>query len=284
LHPVTRMVCVTISIAVVLASTGTASAAVYAGATRQAAPIAITVAKGGQVKTIAIEWRAKCGQGSYPFGAVLTAAAKRPSFIPQGTNPLLGSVKRGRLNATSLGAESLGSIGSAAISQKITAKFKPKSASGTWSAHVDILDPEGNKLDTCDTGTFRWVALHGPNAYGGSTTQGEPVVVLTDKDRSKVIYFGIGWHASCTPDDYVQFAEDFGNFPLTGSGVFGETWTMDYPFDDRSGKSSFTYTVSGSLKKGAGSGTFSAKTVQTDTAGATTETCDTNVVRWSVSG
>jgi hypothetical protein len=108
--------------------------------------------------------------------------------------------------------------------------------------------------------------------------------VLTDKLRTKVDYFGIGWHAMCTPDDFWQIPEEFGNLPLTGNGAFGSTWTQEYPFDDGSGKNSYSYTVNGSVKKGAGSGTFSAKLVQTDAAGTTTKTCDTSMVRWSVSG
>jgi hypothetical protein len=272
------------SLAVLAVSPAAASAAVYGGWTARQAPIAITFGKFNKLKKIAVDWNAPCDSGKqFPFGGVLAAVAKRPALISPDANPMLGSVKRGRLDATAFGAAPLGDGISAAITQRIRGKVTRSSASGSWSARVDILDPGGTAVDHCQTGTFTWSALRGPTVYGGSTTQGEPVVIETKKSRAQIKSIGFGWHASCAPDGFVSFTESFGNFPLTGSGAFGDQWTQDYPFQDGSGKNSFKYDLSGNLRKGRGSGTVSVDLTMTDASGAATFSCHTNRVVWSVS-
>jgi hypothetical protein len=264
-------------------SAGNASAAVYGGETAQRAPFSITLSKRGQVKSIGTMWRARCASGkTYDFGGMLTATNKAPSVIPPGENPLLAKVKGGKLSGTALGSANFGDQGSGAITQKFSGRLKPTRASGSWSGHMEVLDDQAKTIDTCDTGTLRWVAQRGPNTYAGSTTQGDPVVVIARKDRMKLDYFGFGWQANCTPDGFWHIGEEFGNFPLTSSGAFGDTFTNEYPFDDKTGKNSFTYKIDGSLKKKRGSGTLSVHVVSNDTAGATTQTCDSTLVRWSV--
>jgi hypothetical protein len=265
-------------------SPAVASSSVYGGSTSDRAPIVITLAKSGKLKTLGIDWTARCNSGSeFPFGGVLAAVAKRPAVISPGANPMFGSVKRGRLNATAFGSAPLGEDMSAAITQKVRGKVKRSSASGTWSARVDILDPEGNMVDHCQTGAVRWAARRGPTVYGGSTTQGEPVVVETIKSRTQIKYFGFGWNASCAPDGYATYVESLGNFPLTSGGAFGDQWTNDYPFQDGTGKSSFSYNLNGTLRNRRGSGTVSVDLTETDVSGATTSSCHTNRVAWSVS-
>jgi hypothetical protein len=278
-----RPIVVLVAMTVAAVSPSAAVAAVYGGSTSGDAPIAITLAKSGKVKKVAVDWMASCDSGSrYPFGGVLAAVAKRPAVISPGVNPLIGSIKNGRLKATALGSDTLGDGMSAAITQHVTGNFKPASASGRWSAHVEILDAEGNVVDRCKTGALRWSARRGPNVYGGTTTQGEPVVVQTSKDRSRIAYIGLGWRASCSPSGFVAFAEEFGNFPVTDDGAFGDQWTSDYPFTDGTGKNSFSYNVTGTLMKAGGSGSLSVDLVSSDSAGARTGSCHTNRVRWSV--
>ena len=271
------------ALALAAISSPVASAAVYGGSTTQRAPIAFMLAKSGKLKTIRIDWTGSCsGDMSFPFGGALVAAAKAPDIISPGEDVVIGGIKKGRLSATGLGSATLGDGMSAAIVQKIRGRFKPTSASGTWSAHVTILDPEGNSVDSCDTGRFRWSAGRGPTIYAGSTTQGEPVVVRTSKSRTRVDYFGFGWSAPCTPDGYLTFPEGFSGFPLTSSGAFGDQWTSDYPWSDGSAKDSFSYKLAGTLKKGRGSGTLSVDMATITTDGATSASCHTNTVRWSV--
>jgi hypothetical protein len=279
-----RRIALMSGVAAVAISPAAASASVYGGWTARQAPIGITLGKSGKLKKIGIDWTATCNGGKqFPFGGVLAAVAKRPAVITPAANPMLGSVTRGRLKATAFGSASLGEGMSAAITQQVRGKVKRSSASGTLSARVEILDPEGNVVDHCQTGTYTWSARRGPTVYAGSTTQGEPVVVETTASRAQVKSIGFGWSASCAPDGYVTYIESFGNFPLTSSGAFGDQWTDDYPFQDGTGKNSFRYALSGSLGKGRGRGTVSIDLTETDASGATTLSCHTNRVVWSVS-
>ena len=270
------------AVALVLAP-ATASAAVYAGGTSRGDPIAITLAKSGKLQKIGISWIAQCQSGRhYTFGGMLVSTRKRPSLIMPGDNPLFGSIKKNKLKATSIGALVFADGSSGSVSQRISGKLKPTYAAGTWSATIDVLDPDGNPVDRCSTGTFRWTARRGPTVYGGSTTQGEPVVVEVAPSRTRVTYFGFAWDASC-PDGSLRFAENLGNFALTEGGAFGDQWTDDYPFSDGSGKASFSYAVSGKLRKGRGSGTLSIDIEETDSGGAPVMSCHSNPVRWNVS-
>src|SRR4051794_35929558 len=82
---------------------GPASAAVYGGDTEQSDPIAITLAKRGQVKSIGVMWTAPCQSGMrVDYGRILTASKKPPSVIGPGDNPVFAKVKKGRLSGTSL--------------------------------------------------------------------------------------------------------------------------------------------------------------------------------------
>jgi hypothetical protein len=271
---------------VALGATAGAAASMYAGETAQYDPIAITVSNDGKrVQKIAVDWEAACGSGSeYRFGGVLTARAKAPGVIAPGDNPLLGgSLRKGKLSATSVGSDSLGQDLSGSIRQTVKGTFKKSSASGTWRGRVAVVDASGAVTETCDSGTVRWLAARGPRTYGGSTTQGEPVVVETSKDRSKVEYFGVGWGAPCSDGNFFHIGDELGNFPLTTGGLFGDDWSSDFPFQDGTGKVSYSWTVRGTLRKGRGGGTFAAHREESDTTGATTSTCDTQSVRWSVS-
>jgi hypothetical protein len=277
-----RLVTVGTGLALALVAPGSASAAVYGGQTSQSAPIVITVTKTGQVKSVVLMWDASCKSGTgYTFARTLTSAKKAPSIVSPDVNPLLGTTKKGKFKGHGIGSAVFGDQAGGAITHDIKGKFKPKTASGTFSGHMDVVDAEGNATDTCDTGTVRWKASRGPNVYGGFTTKGDPVVVMTNKARTKVDYLGIGWQGDCTPDGFLHLSESFGNFPLVASGGFGDKFTNEYPFDDGTGKNSYTFDVNGTVKKKKASGTMSVQMVATDNAGTQTATCNSETVRWS---
>ena len=129
---------------------------------------------------------------------------------------------------------------------------------------------------------MRWAATHAPSYYGGLTTQGEPVVVETTTDGAEVDYFGIGWRAPCSDGNVFHVGDELGDFPLKSSGVFGDNFGRDFPYPDGTGKVSLAWSVKGKLRRGRGSGTFSVHRAESDAAGATTATCDTQTVKWSV--
>src|SRR3954453_24197136 len=101
--------CASIALVVALISAGTASASVYAGETAQHAAIAITLAKNGQVKRVALNWDAACKSGStYTCGRVLIATKKKQRIISAGESAGLGVVKKGKHPATALGVAGFG--------------------------------------------------------------------------------------------------------------------------------------------------------------------------------
>jgi hypothetical protein len=122
---------------------------------------------------------------------------------------------------------------------------------------------------------------HGPTIYGGSTTQGDPVVVEISPSRTSVSYFGFVWDADC-PGGSFRVPEALGAFPLTEGGAFGKSWTDEYTFSDGTGKASFDYALAGTLRKARGGGTISVDYTETDTAGTPTLSCHSGTVRWSV--
>jgi hypothetical protein len=274
-------VIVIIVLAVVLAPAA-ASAAVYGGAVTGGDPIAITVAKSGKLKRIGIAWTAHCGSGQqYTYGGILVPAAKKPSVLVPGSDVMLGGIKKNKLTASSVGALVFADGFSGEVTQRISGKLTPTFAVGSWRASIDVLDPEGRVVDVCKTGLLRWSARRGPTVYGGSTTQGEPVVVEVSPDRTRVSYFGFGWEGDCG-DGSIGFSQALGNFALTEGGAFEDRWTNDYPFSDGSGKATYNYAFAATLRKGHGGGTISADYTETDTAGATTLSCRTGTVRWNV--
>ena len=186
-----------------------------------------------------------------------------------GSDVLRGGIKKNRLKASSVGALVFADGSSGEVRQRIRGKLTPTYATGTWSATIDVLDPGGTVVDVCNTRVFRWSARRGPTVYGGSTTQGEPVVVEVSPSRTSVSYFGFAWDADC-PDGSFRLSDALGNFALTEGGAFGKGWTDEYAFSDGSGKASFKYAIAGTLRKGRGGGTISADYTETDTAGAST--------------
>jgi hypothetical protein len=68
---------------------------------------------------------------------------------------------------------------------------------------------------------------------------------------------------------------------MVASGAFGDKFTNDYPFDDNTGKNSYTFDINGTVKKKTVSGTMSVQMVATDTAGNQTATCSSDTVKWS---
>jgi hypothetical protein len=280
-----QTVAVTALFGVFLGSAPSASGSVYAGKTAQHDPIVITVSNDGKrVQKIAVDWEAACGSGNeYRFGGVLTASAKTPGPILPGQNFLLKSaVTKGKLNATSIGSATLGADLSGAVQQNVRGKFNKSFAYGTWRGRVTVLDAGGTIKDSCDTGTVRWAATHGPAYYGGLTTQGEPVVVEVTTDGAEVDYFGIGWGASCSDGSFFHIGDELGDFPLRSSGVFGDNWSSDFPYPDGTGEVSLSWSVKGTMRRARGSGTFSVHRAESDATGATTSTCDTQTVKWSV--
>jgi hypothetical protein len=243
----------------------------YAGRTAQDAPVVVEVA-GTKVKSVNVFWYARCSSGKgFDFGGPITGAKSTLARIGRG----------GRFKGRGLGSVDLGDF-SAALSERVQGKLSANAALGSFSVHVDIVDHQtGTRADSCDTGNVLWKAPAPQTLfYGGSSTQGQPVVVQLRADRRQVKAFRIAWYASCTSQSSVDYADALTEFALTPGGSFGDSFTQTYP-DGSGGSVDYAYVLSGKVGRKNASGRFQVVVTMKDANGAVADTCTSPSVRWN---
>jgi hypothetical protein len=255
---------------------------VYGGSTSGHEPIVIKADKAGKkLRSAVIAWTADCSdQMTFSDGSSLTPAKGTPG-IGAGTEDLI--VKRngkGRFSGVQAEAFSMGDGGAAAVTVKLQGKLGAKSASGTLSADVALIDSAGNPQGTCRTGALRWKAAHAPGrVFAGATSEHQPVVAKVDAKRKHVTNMLVSWDsASCQPDGFAHYPESFTNFPVA-SGRFGDKWDDTQKTSD-GGSVKVSYDVAGQAGKRAMRGTLRIGVTWMDPAGAVTSTCDSGGVTW----
>jgi hypothetical protein len=261
--------------AAVLAATPAAHAAdaVYGGTTTDGDAIVVTAdAAATKLRSIAISWRATCGPepGNWiPGGGVLTPAEPVAGFAPGADELLVSKNAKGVFAGTQLAG------GAGPMVADLTGKLKPGKATGTLSVTVKLLDPEtGATAASCQTNQ-RWTATRNPGIiYGGATSQDQPVVVRLNQPRKRVNDVITTWFANCTPEGVFRAPDHFGNFPVKGSGAFGNPFDWDTNLPD-GGKRHYAYQFKGRLTSKAVKGTLQVKVNETDAAGAPGAGCDT---------
>jgi hypothetical protein len=263
------------------APTAFAADAVFGGRTSQGDPIVLRAdPKTSQLRSLAVSWRADCGDGmGFPGFGLLTPAAPAPGFSPGANELVMTRNAKGTFRGTQLRATDLGGA-RAAITVEASGKLKPASAGGTLHAVVKIMDPAtAETVASCET-RLRWTALRRPGiVYGGLTSQDEPIVLRLNAARKRVNDVILAWHAPCTPSDgFLRLPEHFGNFPITG-GRFGTPFEAETPIDG-GGKSLWQYRISGRVTQAKASGALQAKVSDTDAAGAATDSCDSGGLTW----
>ncbi len=260
-----------------------AADAVYGGSTRSGDPIVLKAdSAAATMRKLVISWEASCGEGgSYAGRAELTPVKPTVGFAPGSQELLVSQNAKGRVKGVQLVGYDLGA-NVAAVQVEFAGKLKPKNASGTLSAIVKIVDKAtGNAVTSCQTGTLRWTAARDPGfVYGGTTSQGEPIVVRLDQQRKRVNDLLFTWRAGCTPSNgFFRIPEHFGGFPVKGNGSFGNPISDDYPLTE-GGKRNFTYQIAGRVGKPSIKGTLQVKVTETDPAGAPVDGCDSGTVTW----
>ena len=165
---------------------------------------------------------------------------------------------------------------------EVTGKLKAGRASGTLSAIVKIVDKAtGAAVTSCQTGKQSWLATRKPGIiFGGSTSQGEPLVVRLNAERTRVNDVITVWRAPCTPSGgYFRVRDHFVNFALKKTGGFGNPFSNDTPMD-AGGKRHWDYSVKGQVSKTKAKGALQVKVADSDPAGAPVDACDTGGVTW----
>ena len=212
-----------------------AQARTYGGPTGQDdAIVLVTNSSGKRLSGAVMAFRASCESGqTFAFHDVVEVGSAGGGTLPYGE--LVASRNSGGVVRAQLFNAYSTSAGSAALQVEFSARTGSKSSRGSFSAELVEFDtpgarpatepPSGAKVvDRCRTGTVRWSARHAPGRiYGGVSSQGEPVVLIANRNRSRLETAGVGWHADCTDQGFVDFPDVLRNFPIR-RGRFGDVF------------------------------------------------------------
>ena len=263
---------------VTAAPAAAAPVAIYGGHLPNDAPFSLRVgADGRTVESLLAHVDLKCEDGRF-----LTLSGES-SFGPRGPATPAGDTvfsperlsKRGVLRATGTGSAEFGA-GPATVTQRLRGTVRRGVARGTLSATLVLTETATGAKHTCRSGSLRWEAFSNPgHVYAGLTSDGRPVVLQRSRNGRKVDAFWVSFNAPCQKEGGFAIGEELLNFPLS-SGAFGDTWT--YEPDP---KTSAAYSLRGRVGASRASGTFQVQVTVKDDAGATADTCDTTLLRWS---
>jgi hypothetical protein len=260
-----------------------AADAVYGGSTRAQYPIVVIADKDfKKLRSLVISWAADCGddQGRVPGSGRLTPVKPVPGFTPGSNELLVSRNANGRFAGTQLRVYSAGEVNTV-VQVQIEGKLTSRRAGGTLSAIARVVDtPNSTVLANCQTGRLTWVATRAPGViFGGNTSQQEPVVVRMNETRKRVNDFLTTWNAPCTPEGLFRAPDHFGNFSVKSSGAFGNPFDYETPLA-AGAKRRIDYRLAGRVTRTTARGAVQANVLDTDAAGATTDTCDSGGVTW----
>lgn len=262
-----------------------ATGTVYGGYTSQDDPFALKLtADRRHLSTLLLYVEGKCDDGhTITYAEPAKFAPEAPPVVGPGENVLVGGrlSPRGAFKYSGVATESYGDV-VGMIKETVSGRIRAGRASGTYSATIDVVNKQSNaKVATCRTGVVKFLAISSPGrVYAGLTSQNNPVVVELNATRSKIDKLRIGWDTSCTSGGGYTVGDHFSNFAVRETGAFSDTWNGDFPQQDGK-KMSMTFAVQGTLARAQARGTLSVKETDTDTGGATTDTCDTGTISWS---
>jgi hypothetical protein len=274
-----------VNVATASKATPPAAGTVYGGNTAQDAPFGIRVKRGGAaLSQLLLHFRAKCDDGSgLTWSGPADFASIQPPTVAVGENIFAPAKlsRTGSFKASGRGASGFGEDLRGTVRESIRGQVRGANAHGTLDATVDLFAPDGAKVTSCRTGNQRWAAKSAPSrTYAGLTSDRRPVVVELARDGRSVKDFRLGWSAACQPSGGLSIADDLGNFRMSPSGRFGDSFTQEFPLEAGS-KVSFAYALAGDAGHSKASGTFQVRTTETDAGGATTATCDSTLLRWT---
>jgi hypothetical protein len=260
-----------------------AADAVYGGSTSGGEAIVLRADKAGKkLRSAVIAWKAKCADGNwFSSGDDLSPTQSSPGFLPGPDDLLVSRNGKRRFAGMQASAYDLGDA-AASVIVKLEGKLGAKSASGTLSAQVTILDKAtGDQQTTCSTGGMRWKSTRAPGrVYGGKTSQDQPIVARLDAKRKRIADLLVSWESSsCQPEGFVHYPEGLHNFALASGGRFSDAWDDTDQLSD-GGSVRSTYALAGRIARRAARGTLRIGVQWADAAGAATESCDSGALTW----
>jgi hypothetical protein len=240
----------------------------YGGGTTVGDPIVMRLSSNGRrLSRVVDQWRADCSSGmGYPATSSLSGNLKissRGTFAGAASaHPDLGGGLRG------------------VETNQFSGVIHGKLLSGKWHAHADVFNTQsGSKVDDCDV-VFNFSARSAARrVYGGSTSESAPAVAVRSRSGAKVSTFRIGWSAPCSPQGFVQFGEQFTNFPVS-SGRFGDDFAFQTQPNASGETDRFDYRLHGRVGRRNASGTFQAAVAHRDAGGNPLIACTSKPVTW----
>lgn len=260
-----------------------AKSAVYGGSIPRGDPVVLTAdTKAQALKTIVVSSKLTCIDGSHDNFAETMTTVKAPAGFP--SDPMKLKMKKnakGSFNGSWTGSSQGAKYMYVAVVH-VSGKLTKTSAKGSFTVREDIVDLSTMQTVTsCDTGTTRFVASRrAGQIFGGTTKQGEPVVLRVNAARRQMKSFLFSWTADCGDNGWFhEPTMGWNNLPLSGLGAFKVA--RSYPYQgDNGGKVVYSYTAAGKVGKTSASGSVSGKYEEIDAAGATTATCDSGSLPW----
>jgi len=269
-----RLALVPVLLAGLAAAAPASAATMYGGTTSVDQYPLILKVSGTRIVGVVSMWRGACASGrAYSFGRSVSLAS----------HPL--AIRAGAFAGSFAVAETLsgGQTGMVTVTLKGRVRGAKVTGSLTGAASV-VSSPAAPPDDTCTTKSLAFTLAHRPGTvYGGTTSQGLPVVVELVSSRTQIHHLHVGWRATCTSGGAFQYADFLAGGALTRGGAFGGTFTTN---DAGSAGSTYTsdYAVSGRLTKTSGNGALKVTVTQRDAAGTVQDTCTTGSVTFHVTG
>jgi hypothetical protein len=279
----------TVSAVLLLCIAGPASArtATYAGVTSDGVPVVLTTA-GKQVRSMTLHWIADCPSGQViPFAGTVKYAGKPgpPPSLTVGKSSLYTTAisKKGKFTGNVYGLIDEGPDLFVQVTGFLAGKLGATAGSGSYSMLVSVLDAtSGSLIERCSVDA-KYKVGHNALTYGGATSQGEPIAITVNKQRTKVTSFDVGYRMDCPGGQFLMPAESF-FFKLSG-GKFAASFDDSSAFPDGSSRKVF-YNFGGSVKKTVAKGSMTMTTMEIDAQGnVQTEGCGTPSITFkAVSG
>src|SRR4051812_1259867 len=234
-----------------------AKTATSGGRSRQGLPVVAQVAGRHRRVVVTAALAPSCESGR-SFDSVKFAAAKVS--------------KRGRFSIAKSVRTKFDDGYSVSEAYKLAGKVTKAGANGTYRVDDTWFDPQGQKDDTCHTGTVSF-RVSDAGVFAGTMSDGSPVVLQVSPGVDRVNSLLIPWTAECQSGNWIWDTADLSG-PITAAGVFGGTPSAVIELGEgRLARE--TQMLGGKVTRRSASGRWRVQATIVDAAEAELDTCDT---------
>jgi hypothetical protein len=213
-------------------------------------------ANGKRVKALTLYWHTKtCTVAATDYAGALTA---KNTAIQ----------RNGRFSAAFTFSEPNPDNQSQRLSHRVEyqGKVGPRRAAGTYRDVITIVEPTGNAVGTCDTGTVNWSGSRGRRHYGGETLGSQFLPVSITRRGSKISSFFIQWKADCGGGTFLERAVNHRGIAVNRRGRFSKSGSLSFT-TDKGANVTGTFSLSGRFNGRKVSGRYTVNATGTSTTG-----------------